>query len=74
MSVLGGAARLEWCRSSEGFAGWAGALLQHRRRAVGKRIAFGGLDVHEATITACLAEAGRNVNPDLAATECTGTA
>jgi hypothetical protein len=38
----------------------AGALPQHRRRAVGQYISFVGLDVHKATITVCVAEAGRD--------------
>ena len=52
-------ARLELCRNDEGCAGWAGALPQHRRRAVGESITFVGLDVHKTTIAVCVAEAGR---------------
>src|SRR5215218_11429259 len=43
-----------------GCAGWAGALPQHRRRAVEEHTTFVGLDVHKATIAICLAEAGRD--------------
>jgi transposase len=52
--------RLELCKMIEGYAKWAGALPQHRRRAVGEHISFVGLDVHKATIAVCVAETGRD--------------
>jgi len=60
MSVRGGGGPLELCRMIEGCAGWADALPQHRRRAVGEHITFVGLDVHKTTIAVCVAEAGRD--------------
>jgi hypothetical protein len=50
-------ARLKLCRNDEG---WAGALPQHRRRALEEHISFVGLDVHKATIAVCVAEATRD--------------
>lgn len=60
MSVWGGVARPALCRMFEGCAGWAGALPQHRRRAVGEDITFIGLDIHRSTIAVAVAAAGRD--------------
>src|SRR5690606_16205356 len=51
--------RLTVCRF-EGRAGWSGAGLRHRRRAVAESISFVGLDVRKATIAVAVAEEGRH--------------